>query len=111
MENLLDSIGNMARVSAKAPARQPVNIPPIRLKNAYPQYPRGIGIPNRFTEFPQVTPKIINISNVVRLFSALYFSDSFSNTPSNVMNATNPADVPPPATRQNVQNKKLLVNI
>jgi len=41
----------------------------------------------------------------------LYFSDSFSNTPSNVMNATNPADVPPPATRQNVQNKKLLVNI
>ena len=44
MENRLDSIGNMDKVSASAPARQPVNIPPIRLKNAYPQDPKNNGI-------------------------------------------------------------------
>lgn len=101
----------MLKVSAKAPARQPINMPPKRLYTPSPRIPMGMGMLNRFTTFPNVTPKIISVSIAIRLSIALYFSDNFSKTPNRVINATYPADVPPPATKQNRQNNILSVNI
>lgn len=111
MENRLDKIGKMARVSARAPAKQPVNIPPIKLNAIKETVPVGIGILNSSTAFPRLTPRIIKYSMATLLSSALYFSASLSNTPNSVINATYPAAVAPPAVIQNMLKATLLADI
>lgn len=111
IENLLDNIGNIANVSARAPAKQPVNIPPNRLNAIKEGVPSEMGILNISTTFPNVTPRMISSSMRALLFKALYFSASLSNTPRRVINATYPAAVAPPAVRQNKLKAIVLVNI
>lgn len=101
MENLRESIGKTLSVSAKAPARQPVNIPPPKRKNSNPTIPTGMEIFNKNIKLPIVTPDIIKFSIILLYWKALYFSVNLSNTPSNVINATYPADIAPPAIIQN----------
>lgn len=111
MENLRESIGKTFSVSANAPARQPVNIPPQKRKKRYPGIPAGIDIWNKYIKLPVVTPKIIKFSIILPYWKALYFSVNLSKTPSNVMKATYPADMAPPATIQNREYKISLRDI
>ena len=50
------------KVSAKAPARHPIKMPPNRLKMLNPASPIGIRSPNRYAAFPIVTPAMIKAS-------------------------------------------------
>lgn len=61
--------------------------------------------------FPSETPDMIRVSINLACLYALYFSASFSNTPSNVINATYPADIAPPANPQKQTNKPFLINV
>ena len=62
MENRLDNIGKTFKVSASAPARQPMKIPPIKLKINNPGNPKGRIKFRREKRFPKVTPTITQFS-------------------------------------------------
>lgn len=100
MPILLDNIGNTFRVSAKAPTKQPVNTPPKR-KNIYRNVvPRCKEGDRRKMIFPKVTPSIMATSMFFPSEAIFLLVANFSNTPSKVIKATYPADIPRPASMQ-----------